>query len=247
MPRRSGGATYMQRNWCPSCRRTVDHPVLSTSDAESIQVKPHSASKPPLLADDHGITELHPPLIQGVFDIETFGLDRGWGVMLCADILVHGAGEPKHYQFAGRDYPAWREGRRSDDSGLARDVINTLAQCHVIYAHNGDWFDVRWLRTLALKWDLPWSDKKLVDPCALARKKYAIGNNSLSALAAFLDLPESKMPVPMDVWRKAIFDDDSKAWDTLQSRCASDVRLLNAIAARITRDVGMIDKMGSWR
>jgi DNA polymerase III epsilon subunit-like protein len=146
-----------------------------------------------------------------------------------------------------RDYEPWQKGIRSDDSELTRDIIAALEPAHIIYAHNGARFDIPWLRSIALKYGLDWREKKLIDPCAVAWRKYRIGRNSLSALADFLEVGEEKVHVPTDIWRKCLMDDDEEAWAFLQERCESDVRILNAVSGKITRDVGMINTWGSGR
>ena len=167
--------------------------------------------------------------------------------MLASCIMVHGGGDPVFHQFDQTMSPNWPE-KRSDDSWLAAQTLKVLDQCHVLYAHNGENFDIRWLRTLALKYHLPFNEKKLIDPARIGWAKYRVGRNSLSALADFLfpDDPEiRKMPVPMDIWRFAILDNDQEAWKILRERCKSDVKVLNAVAGRVTKDVGMIDTRGS--
>jgi hypothetical protein len=117
----------------------------------------------------------------------------------------------------------------------------------VAYAHNGQNFDFKWLRTVALKYGLVMPRLKLIDPCQIAWKRYRLGRNSLEALADFLGLKEEKLHVSPDVWRGALMDDDDSCWDTLVARCKSDVSLLNEVASKTTGDVGMIDFQGSYR
>ena len=225
---------YENTHRCPECRRAADD-VVGAIDLTA-PAPTHQISKG---------TDLIPPMIQAVFDIETWGLDRGWGVMLCACIMIHEGGkEPTLYTFDQTQSPTWPE-KRSDDRWLATQVLATLDRAHILYAHNGERFDIKWLRTIALKYNLPFNEKKLVDPCKIAWQKYAIGSNSLSSLAQFLELSEQKMPVPMDVWRHAVLDNSPTAWEILRQRCMSDVRVLNAVAARVSRDTGMIDFKGS--
>lgn len=191
---------------------------------------------------------LAPPLKQAVFDLETWGLDRGWGVLMVAVIMVHGEGkEPVWHEFDLTQSSGWPD-KRSDDSEIAAKVIEVLSGCHVAYAHNGKDFDMRYLNSIALKYGLPRLRMKLIDPVQVARRQYRIGSNALGSLANFLGLQESKMPVPPDTWRFALMDNDKESWDTLRERCRSDVRLLNQVAAKVTLDVGLIDQQGSgWR
>lgn len=188
------------------------------------------------------------PMRQVVFDLETWGLDRGWGVTLVASGLIHGAPTgPESFTLRLRDYPAWKAGVRSNDEDLVKALFDLLRPCHIGYAHNGEYFDVRWLRTVALKYGLAMPRLKLVDPAALARQKYLLGRNSLEALGDFLQIPHQKLHLSPDVWRHALMDDEPEAWAQLVKRCESDVLMLNAIAGKVTGDVGMVDFTGSYR
>ena len=192
------------------------------------------------------------PMKQVVFDLETWGLDRGWGVTMVASFLIHGGQNgPEKKTLLLRDYPSWQKGIRSNDKDMVKDIFEILKPCHIAYAHNGERFDIRWLRSVALKYNLEMPKLKLVDPCAIAWRKYRLGRNSLEALADFLELGKDKgkekMHVSPDTWRGALMDDDDECWRILGERCESDVDLLNEVAARVTGDVGMVDYYGSTR
>jgi len=223
--------------FCPSCRRIAKDAADQTPPPTDSPVKHYLAA----------------PMRQIVFDLETWGLDRGWGVTLVASFLIHGGAKgPEKKTLTLRDYPAWQKGRRSDDRELVEDVLKILSTGHILYAHNGDRFDVRWLRTVALKYGLDMPRVKLVDPCSIAWRKYLLGRNSLEAVADFLkdrfpNLRLEKFHIPPDVWRSALMDADDTAWEKLVTRCESDVEVLNSIASAVTGDVGLIDYSGSWR
>jgi len=228
---------------CLECRRAVSHP-------RSAVYEDYRSGGPPPVAEVHNAsdgTALLPPFVQGVFDLETFGLWPNWGVVLCASILVHQGGEPQWYEFQLRDYPAWKEGRRSDDRALVTDIIARLETCDILYAHNGERFDVRWLRTTALRYELPFPERKLVDPAQVSWKKYRLGSNSLESMSDYLRIPHIKTHLNPDVWVKAALDADEPSWAEMIDHCHKDVLLLNEVAARVSRDVGMVDYRGSWR
>lgn len=219
--------------FCAECRRIIKDATLHLD----------SPSEGPVLHDGPGA-----PMRQVVFDLETWGLDRGWGVTLVASFLIHGGNDgPKRITLKHRDSQAWKAGKRSDDREIAEEVFRILSDCHIAYAHNGDRFDIPWLRTVALKYGFQMPRIKLVDPCQIAWKRYRIGRNSLEAVADFLQLSQSKLHISPDVWRGALMDDDDACWDLLHKRCVSDVDLLNEVASRVTGDVGMVDFQGSWR
>jgi uncharacterized protein YprB with RNaseH-like and TPR domain len=191
------------------------------------------------------------PIKQIVFDLETSGLDRAWGTTLVGCFLIHGLPEgPVMKTFRADEYDSWKKGRRSEDKSMVQDIqamLRKYGSGAIAYAHNGDRFDMKWLRTVSLKYRLDSWKIKLVDPCSVAWKKYLLGRNSLDALADFLKLKHQKMHLSPDVWRKVALDDDKRAWNLLVRRCQSDVLVLNELAGRVTNDVGMIDFNGSWR
>jgi uncharacterized protein YprB with RNaseH-like and TPR domain len=243
-PPRSGG--YLSRGTnnhlelCAGCRREA------LRAAENEAPPNDTATLHPSAADVAGA-----PLKQVVFDLETWGLDRGWGVTMVASFLIHGYPEgPRKHTLTLRDFSSWKAGRRSDDREFAEAVFEILTPCHVAYAHNGNRFDVPWLRTVALKFGLSMPKLKLIDPCQIAWKKYKLGRNSLEAVADFLGLEEkgkSKLHVSPETWRRALMDNSDADWEILKERCESDVDLLNEVSSRVTGDIGMIDTQGSWR
>lgn len=184
------------------------------------------------------------PMKQAIFDLETWGLDRTWGVIMCACILVHGDGKPKLYQFDLTQYPSWPD-KRSDDSRLVADVLSILEECSILYAHNGNKFDIPYLNASALKYGLPPLLRKLVDPVQIARNKFRLGSNALGAIGAFLGIEEKKLGIPADVWKEALLDNKDTSWKLLRERCKSDVIMLNEVSRRVAPFVGMLDFRGS--
>lgn len=216
---------------CPSCRREIKAALEGEQTTQSPTFHNNAA-----------------PLKQVVFDLETWGLDAGWGVVMQGDFLEYGhTAVPRRTSVSLRDFKPWKEGRRSDDSAMVKACIDILNRNHLAYAHNGQNFDIRWLRTVAMKHQIPFPQIKLIDPAQVAWQKYRLGRNSLEAIADFLELPYEKYHIAPNVWRKALMDDDDEMWKELAYRCSTDVDLLNAVAGAVTGDVGMIDFKGSGR
>lgn len=187
---------------------------------------------------------LKSPMIVKVFDLETWSLDRGWGVVMVASILTHGDGPPRIESYTLRDFKHWPK-NRSNDSELGAAILKNLSGGHILVAHNGLKFDLPYLNSVALKYGMPRLTAKLIDPVQLFRQKYRIGSNSLGAIAQFLNLEEQKMPVTVETWRRALLDNDDASWETLVERCESDVRVLNQVASAIGHDVQKVDFKGS--
>ncbi len=235
-------ARYIPHHLCPGCRKLEAQAREEAEERDGLD--PLALVVPP--EEQH---RLAAPMIQVVGDLETYALSADWGVLLVASFIVHGAADgPRKITLTARDFEPWQRGKRSDDSQLAKAAIQVLQGGHICYFHNGNRFDIPWLRTLALRDRIEFPHVKLVDPSAIAWKKYRLGRNSLEALADYLGLDEKKFHISPETWKAAAFDDDDEAWRLLVERCESDVRVLNHLAGRVTKDVGMIDGSGSaWR
>lgn len=219
--------------YCVACRRAADGDIPENPFDVPPGTLPAASPAMP------------PPMRQIVFDLETWGLDRGWGVVMVGSMLIHGPEGPIIKTFDLREFQPWREGRRSDDSQLTLAILKELHEGDILYAHNGNRFDVPFLNSVALKYGMPRLNARLVDPCKIAFTHYRIGSNSLSSLAQFMNLEEQKMPVQVETWRRAMLDSDDDSWAILRERCESDVRVLNGVASRVIKDVGRIDNRGS--
>ncbi len=238
---------------CPICLGTFTQkePEQKSHKACASRVASGKATNPAELRKpfkDHAwrLTTARSPLQIAVFDLETFALDRGWGVLLVANILVFGDGEPKEYRFRLDQFETYKRDR-SDDSEIATAVFSVLEDCHVWWAHNGKWFDVPWLNSIAMKYGLPPVERKLRDPVQILRSKMRIGSNSLEAAADFLGLEQTKMHVPAEVWRQAAFNGSPTHFDILEERCASDTALLAEVAARVEPWGGTMNYSGFYQ
>ena len=171
------------------------------------------------------------------FDIETYGLEPVYGVVLCA-VVKPLNGELK----------VLRQKRpSSDDSQLVFDIINELNQYNILIAHNGLYFDKQFLNGRALHWnqDILEPNVKIIDPCIVARKNLNLRSNSLDSIAQYLGLDEQKMHLDPIIWKKAALDHDEPCMKTLIERCSSDVRVLELLAKRVMKLTRNITPWGS--
>ena len=177
------------------------------------------------------------PQLACTFDLETWGLDPVYGRLLVAVI--------KPWQ---QDTMVFQQKvASSDDSAITKAVVEELNKYAILIAHNGMYFDVRFLNGRALQYGLPVinPNHKLIDPCQIARKHLNLPRNSLDAIAKHMQLDEQKMHIGPEVWVHAALDHDKEAMATLVERCESDVRVLEAIAARALPLTRSINAFGS--
>lgn len=177
------------------------------------------------------------------FDLETSSLNANFGIVLCA--VVKGSDRKKPYIFRGDDYPKWKEGLRSQDHEIVRDIVARLDQYDVLVAHNGARFDVPFLRTRMAHWKMgPFPSKKLVDPVLLARSKLRMSSNSLAAIASLIGAGE-KTIVDGNIWLRASLDGDSEAMNYIVEHCVQDVKTLEQVADAVKPYCSAFNSYGS--
>jgi uncharacterized protein YprB with RNaseH-like and TPR domain len=139
----------------------------------------------------------------------------------------------------------WSAGR-SDDRALVEAIAQELDQYDIWIAHNGNKFDIPFLRTRLLRWELPTlANKKLIDPVLLARNKLRMSYNSLEQIANHLGC-NTKTEVRPEVWLAASLDGSTKAMDYIVKHCVQDVLVLEQIVTKLKHLItGNINNFGS--
>lgn len=160
------------------------------------------------------------------FDLETTSLNADFGVVLCG-VVKPAQGKCKVFR-ADKLNPNWSK-ERSNDSNVVAAIVRELSEYDIWIAHNGNRFDVPFLRTRLAKWGLEsLPAKKLIDPVFLARNKLKMSYNSLESLAKFLGV-NSKTEVSGDTWLQASLDGSRKAMSYIAEHCVQDVLVLEKV------------------
>lgn len=183
-------------------------------------------------------------LTAATFDLETTSLNADFGIVLCGVILPHDS-RAKPIVFRGdKSNPKWAT-KRSDDSKLVAEIADELAKYDVLIAHNGQRFDLPFLRTRLAKWHLPpMPKKKLIDPVLIARNQLKMSWNSLEKLADMMGC-NAKTEVSGDLWIRAALDGDKKAMDYIVDHCVADVVMLSNVFDKLKSYVSGINTYGS--
>lgn len=186
------------------------------------------------------------PVRIGVLDIETTGLNAGFGVVLCAVVKAYAPDEVKI--FRADHYEPWKRGERANDGPLLRDILAYTEDVDVIVAHNGLKFDLPFLRTRALVHGLPPVNfQKIIDPVQLARQHFRFPGNSLNSISHVIGTKAEKTPLKPETWQKAALNGDAAAMEEIVQHCVFDVDVLEEVCWKIRGYVRSIDKYGSYR
>ena len=113
--------------------------------------------------------------------------------------------------------------KEQDDKFLLEQFIEVLNEADLIVAHNGDRFDLKWIKTRALFHRLPMMlNYPQLDTLKLAKKKFYFNSNRLDYISKFLGY-EGKMPTTPELWRKICILNDREALKGMLEYCDEDV------------------------
>ena len=134
------------------------------------------------------------------------------------------------YKWLGEDQVynlAWD--KNQDDKFLIEQFVEVLNEADLIVAHNGDRFDIKWLRTRALYHRIPMLPKyNQFDTLKIAKSKLYLNSNRLDYIAKFLGF-EGKIHTTPELWSRVILSNDRKALQEMLDYCDEDVRQLEKV------------------
>jgi uncharacterized protein YprB with RNaseH-like and TPR domain len=137
------------------------------------------------------------------------------------------------YKWEGEDKTygiTWNDG---DDYELLSKFITIANTADEIVAHNGDNFDIKWLRARAIKHGLIMRPKyDSIDTLKLSRSGFRFNSNRLDYLGKYLGL-KGKTETNYDLWKDIILKNDKKALNLMVDYCKRDVELLEKVHAKL--------------
>ena len=176
-----------------------------------------------------------------IYDIETsYNIVKSWRVgynlninpqdivkeraIICISYKWHGEDEIHNIQWD----------KNQCDRNLVKEFINILNEADMIVAHNGDRYDLKFIKTRAIKHDLPMLvNYPQFDTLKVAKKKFSFNSNKLDYISEYLGFG-NKIKTDMSLWDRIIFDKSSKAMDEMIDYCNKDVVLLEKVYDKLT-------------
>lgn len=164
------------------------------------------------------------------FDLECSSLNADFGIVLCGVIKPDGQ-PPKVFRLDELS-KEW-DRRRSNDYPVVKAIADELIQYDIIAAHNGAQFDLPFLRTRMMRWQMLALPKiKLIDPVQILRKQLRLSSNSLDRATGFMGI-NSKSAVDGDIWLKASLDGSKHAMNYIVKHCIEDVKMLEQVVSKV--------------
>lgn len=175
------------------------------------------------------------------FDIETspnvvYSWRVGNKINLTTDNIVH---ERKiiciSWKYEHEDYVyslTWD--KNQDDKQMLKEFGKELENCDVAIGHNGDKFDIKWVKTRNIIHKLPpLNNIVTIDTLKLARRYFNFNSNRLDYLGDILGVGRKHETGGYSLWT-AVLDGDKKALNKMVEYCNQDVILLEDVFHEIT-------------
>ncbi len=171
-----------------------------------------------------------------IYDIETsYNIVKSWRVGYNLNInpqdILH---ERKiiciSYKWFGEDQIynlSWD--KNQCDKFMIEQFIEVLNDADLIVSHNGDKFDLPWIKTRALYHNLPMLvNYKQFDTLKVAKRKFNFNSNRLDYISEFLGFG-NKIKTEMALWDKIILNKCPVAMKKMIEYCDMDVELLDKV------------------
>ena len=120
------------------------------------------------------------------------------------------------------------------DKALLKRFIKELDKADEIVAHNGDRFDIKWIRTRALFHGLSMRNHyNSIDTLKLCKSYLKLPSNTLAEACKYFGLVQKKDPGGMQTWIDIIFNKDKKAMKNMIDYCDGDIASLESLYVKL--------------
>ena len=119
--------------------------------------------------------------------------------------------------------------KRQDDKHPLAKFIEIANQADELVGHNGDKFDLPWIRTRCLLHQIEvFPHYSTIDTLKISRSKYRFPDNKLNTIAKYLGIG-TKLHTELGLWDRVILNKEEKALDYMVKYCKQDVILLEKV------------------
>lgn len=116
-----------------------------------------------------------------------------------------------------------------NDAKMLKEFIPIMNEADELVAHNGTDFDIKWIRTRALKHGIPvMPNYTIQDTIKLSRSRFKFNSNALDYISQFLSVGK-KIGTAYDMWKKVLLNNDRKELKKMVAYCKHDVLLLERV------------------
>jgi len=115
------------------------------------------------------------------------------------------------------------------DKKMLIKFVEIANEADELVGHNGDKFDLTWIRTRCLFHRIPmFPNYTTIDTLKISRSKFKFNSNRLNYIAQFLGMGE-KIKTEFSLWKDILLNKDKAAMDKMIKYCQKDVILLEKV------------------
>lgn len=115
------------------------------------------------------------------------------------------------------------------DKKMLIEFIKIANQANELVGHNGDRFDLPWIRTRCLFHGIDmFPTYQTIDTLKISRNKFRFNSNRLNYIAQYLGIGQ-KIKTEFNLWKDIVLRKDKDAMDKMVKYCKKDVQLLEKV------------------
>jgi DNA polymerase elongation subunit (family B) len=116
-----------------------------------------------------------------------------------------------------------------DDKKMLEKFMTVTNEATELVGHNGDRFDLPWIRTRCLYHRIPvFPTYTTIDTLKHSRSKFRFNSNRLDYISQFLKVGE-KLETGFDLWKDIVLNKDKEALEKMITYCKNDVVILEKV------------------
>ena len=137
--------------------------------------------------------------------------------------------------------------KNQDDKKMLQEFVKVMDTADEVIGHNGDRFDIKWVRTRAIFHKIDFPPKIIsIDTLKNCRSLFRMNSNKLNYVAKYLGIGKKIETGGFDLWRKIILDKDKQSLEKMIKYCKNDVILLEKLWDRLNPYVAPKTHIGNW-
>ena len=119
--------------------------------------------------------------------------------------------------------------KNQDDKAMLEKFIEVANEAQELVGHNGDKFDLPWIRTRCLFHGIPmFPSYTTIDTLKQARSKFRFNSNRLDYIANYLGVG-GKTETGFDLWKNIVLEKCQESMDKMVEYCKNDVVILEKV------------------
>lgn len=141
------------------------------------------------------------------------------------------------FKWEGEEVNALTWDKKQDDKRLLKEFIDIANTATELVAHNGDKFDLPWIRSRCIFHRIPmFPEYQTIDTLKIARTKFRFNSNRLDYIAKYLGIG-GKLETGFGLWKEIVLNKCPESLSKMVEYCKQDVILLEKVYEELSKHV----------